>query len=96
MRGWIMGQRAIGACAAQVCAASLILIGMLSCSRLSCKARLGCCRDGASNSRPSSRPFALDLLLQIDDRLDQLLRPRRTAGHVHVDRDEAVDPLHDA
>jgi hypothetical protein len=39
--------------------------------------------------------LALDFVLQVDDRLDQLLGPGRAAGHVHVDRDEAVDTLHD-
>src|SRR5204863_3880777 len=41
------------------------------------------------------RPLALDLLLEVDDRLDQLFGPRRTAGNVHVDGDEAIYTLND-
>ena len=36
-----------------------------------------------------------DLLAQLEDRVDQHLRPRRAAGQVHVDRHDVVDALHD-
>src|SRR4051794_160253 len=42
------------------------------------------------------RTLVLDLVLQIDDRLDQLLGPRWATRDIHVDRNEAVDPLHHA
>ena len=43
-----------------------------------------------------NRSLALNFFLEIDDRLDQLFGPRRTARRIHVDRQETVDPLHDA
>src|SRR5439155_26173201 len=45
--------------------------------------------------RTFNRPFELNLVLQIDDRLDHLLRTRRTAGNVDIDRNKAIDALHD-
>src|SRR5260221_14645721 len=39
------------------------------------------------------RHARLDRFVQADDSLDQLLRPRRAAGHVDVDRDDLVDGL---
>jgi len=41
------------------------------------------------------RSLALDLVLQVDDRLDELLGARWAARHVHVDGDEPIDPLDD-
>ena len=37
----------------------------------------------------------LDLVVQLEDRVDEHLRPRRAAGQVDVDRDDVVDALHD-
>ena len=37
----------------------------------------------------------LDLVVQLEDRVDQHLRARRAAGEVHVDRDDVVDALDD-
>src|SRR5262245_19885416 len=41
------------------------------------------------------RAFAFDFLLQHEDAVEQTLWPWRTAGDVDVDRDDAVDALHD-
>ena len=40
------------------------------------------------------RAGRLNLFLQVEDRANQLLRPRRTTGDIHIDGDEAVDALH--
>ena len=37
----------------------------------------------------------LDLVVQLEDRVGEHLRPRRAAGQVHVHRDDVVDALHD-
>src|SRR4051794_27741833 len=36
-----------------------------------------------------------DLVVQLEDRVDEHLRARRTAGEVHVDGDDVVDALDD-
>src|SRR5262245_29181155 len=41
------------------------------------------------------RAGLLDLLLDVDERLQDLLRPRRATRNVDVHRHEAIDPLHD-
>ncbi len=46
-----------------------------------------------SRFAPSLR--VLDLVVQLEDRVDQHLRPRRAAGQVHVDRHDVVDALDD-
>ena len=52
-------------------------------------------RSALAELAAAERAGPLDLVLQVDDRLQQLLRPRRAAGDVDVHRDEAVDALHD-
>src|SRR4051794_21517809 len=37
----------------------------------------------------------LDLVVQLEDRVDEHLRPRRAPGEVHVHRDDVVDALDD-
>src|SRR5688572_6333360 len=44
-------------------------------------------------SGPFLEGFALDLLLDFHDGVDDALRARRTTRNVDVDRDEAVDAL---
>src|SRR3954470_263493 len=44
---------------------------------------------------PAEAGVALDLVLELDDPVHQRLRPRRAAGHVDVDGDEAVGALHE-
>jgi len=44
---------------------------------------------------PFHRPFTLNDVLQVDDRLDELFGTRRATRYVHIDGDEAIDPLHD-
>ena len=44
----------------------------------------------------ADRAFVLNFVLQIDDPLNQLLRARRAAGKVHINRNKAIDALHDA
>src|SRR4051812_13157058 len=39
--------------------------------------------------------LVLDLVVQLEDRVGEHLRPRRAAGEVHVDRDDVVDALDD-
>src|SRR5262245_9242868 len=41
--------------------------------------------------RAFDRAFALNLVLQVNDRLNHLLRSRRTAGNVNVDGNKAID-----
>src|SRR3954466_6997339 len=48
-------------------------------------------RDATSPLLPDV--FLRDLLLELDDAVQQGLRPRRAPGHVHVHRDELVDAL---
>ena len=45
-------------------------------------------------SGPEERAPLLDLRLEVDEGAEDLLGPRRAAGDVDVDRDEAVDALH--
>ena len=62
---------------------------------------VGSARSAAvSSSSISARPVAaelgvLDLVVQLEDRVDEHLRPRRAAGEVHVDGDDVVDALDD-
>ena len=45
---------------------------------------------------PGAEVLGGDLLLQLEDAVQQRLRPRRAARHVDVDRDDLVDALRDA
>src|SRR5919107_5717561 len=44
---------------------------------------------------PAHRRVARDLVLELHDPVDERLRPRGTAGHVHVNRKELVGALDD-
>src|ERR687884_2191173 len=50
---------------------------------------------GAVAGAPAHVGLALDLVLELDDRVHQRLRPRRAAGDVDVDRHELVGALDD-
>src|SRR5262245_66441416 len=44
--------------------------------------------------RPPTRTLPADSLLELQESVDHRFGPRRTAGHVAVDRAGGVDPLH--
>src|SRR5664280_2221315 len=50
-------------------------------------------RQGALPVR--TQRVSLDLLVQLQDGVEQHLRPGGAAGQVHVHRDDVIDPLHD-
>src|SRR4051812_36229605 len=48
---------------------------------------------GADGGAAGVDRLVLDLGVQLEDRVQQHLRPRRAAGQVHVDRHDVVDTL---
>ena len=54
-----------------------------------------CSSSVISPSRLRAELHVHDLVVQLEDRVQQHLRPRRAAGQVDVDRHDVVDALHD-
>ncbi len=88
---------ALADCLLPLRAAGLVDCGTTTASR---RGRPPARRRAALRASSILRPFGPsgsdhDLLAQLEDRVDQHLRPRRAAGQVHVDRHDVVDALHD-
>ena len=92
------GERSPGDCSTAGCSGALSLVGHRSrpfISEVGSALRAAVSSSSICGGAVGAELGVLDLVVQLEDRVDQHLRARRAAGEVHVDRDDVVDALDD-